>query len=369
MAEVDKRGSEGKDMSENEYQLQLSRNIEHYLAVLSKLYANDGQNELQEIIVNSQIRVREGCGYENIGGITYGHALYLVMPEILYISAAKKKDKLQKQIRDDLNKAHNVQDEFIENVFLEMEFAEERDWRKESGKLLAGKRAILPEAVNRIWGKDGYRLFLSHKTEVKKETAELKEKLKLFGISGFVAHEDIRPNKEWQNEIENALFSMDAFGVLMTENFHDSDWTDQEVGFAFGQGVPVISIKLGKDPYGFIGKFQAISCSWDTVAKEIVKILMPHDRMLNAYIEAIRGCREYDDANPLSELLPFIKRISNQQASNLISAFNKNVQVRDSYGFNGKYSGLYGAGLIPHLCRLTDKRYRFSRSREIEVIP
>ncbi len=356
-------------MSEQESQLQLSSNIEHYLAVLSKLYANDGQKELQEIIVNSQIRVHEGCGYENMGGITYGHALYLVMPEILYISAAKKKDKLQKQIKDDLNKVHNVQDEFIDSVFLEMERVEERDWRKESGKLLAGKRAILPEAVNRIWGNDGYRLFLSHKTEVKKETAELKEKLKLFGISGFVAHEDIRPTEEWQSEIENALFSMDAFVALMTEDFHGSNWTDQEVGFAFGRSVPIISVKLGKDPYGFLGKSQAISCSWDMAAKEIVKILMSHDRMLNAYIKAIRDCQEYDDANPLSELLPFIKRISNQQASNLISAFNKNVQVRDSFGFNGKYHGLFGDGLIPYLCRLTDKIYGFSRSGEIEVIP
>jgi len=357
-------------MSEQESQLQLSSNIEHYLEVLSKLYANDGQKELQEIIVNSQIRVHEGCGYENMGGITYGHALYLVMPEILYISAAKKKDKLQKQIKDDLNEVHNVQDEFIENVFLEMEFAEERDWRKESGKLLVGKRAILPEAVNRIWGDEGYRLFISHKTEVKKETAELKEKLKLFGISGFVAHEDIRPTEEWQSEIENALFSMDAFVALMTEDFHESNWTDQEVGFAFGRGVPIISVKLGKDPYGFLGKVQAISCSWDMVAKEIVKILMPHDRMLNAYINAIRNCHgyRYDGANTLSELLPFIKRLSNQQASSLISAFNENGQVRDSFGFIGKYPR-YGDGLIPYLCRLTDKMYGFSRSGEIEVIP
>jgi hypothetical protein len=35
-----------------------------------------------------------------------------------------------------------------------------------------------------------------------------------------------------QNEIETALESMDAFVALLTENFHESLWTDQEVGYS-----------------------------------------------------------------------------------------------------------------------------------------
>jgi hypothetical protein len=37
----------------------LPKNIEHYLAALSKLYAKEGQKRLQKIIVNSQVRVHE----------------------------------------------------------------------------------------------------------------------------------------------------------------------------------------------------------------------------------------------------------------------------------------------------------------------
>ena len=176
---------------------------------------------------------------------------------------------------------------------------------------MTGHRIILPEAQSRIWGDEGYRIFFSHKAEVKKETSALKERLKLFGISCFVAHEDIHPTKEWQNEIENALFSMDAFVALMTEGFHDSLWTDQEVGVAFGRGVPIISVKLGKDPYGFIGKFQALSCSWDNAAKEIVKIFVKYDRMLNAYIKAVSGCQSYADGNTLGEILPLMTSFPN----------------------------------------------------------
>jgi hypothetical protein len=38
----------------------------------------------------------------------------------------------------------------------------------------------------------------------------LKECLGAYGITGFVAHEDIEPSRVWQTEIERALFAMDA---------------------------------------------------------------------------------------------------------------------------------------------------------------
>lgn len=345
---------------------ELPRNIERYLAALSKIYAQEGKELLQEIIVNSQIRVHEEWSYDGWDGGTYGHALYLVLPEILYLKSVAKKDDLQNQIREDIKKVHNIQNEFVERVFLEMEILADHDWRKESGILLLNKRVILPEATNRIWGDEGYRVFLGHKAEVKKETALLKEKLKLYGISCFVAHEDIHPTREWQNEIENALFSMDALVALMTEEFHNSLWTDQEVGFAFGRGVPIISIKLGKDPYGFIGKFQALSCSWDTAAKEIVKIFVKYDQMLNAYIKAVQDCSGFNDGNTLSEILPFIDRLSEQQTHRLIALFRENRQVQSSFGFNGGRPRFYGDGLAYHLSRITGRTYRVEGDEIIE---
>lgn len=355
-------------MNDHTPNFELPKHIEHYLATLSKLYAQDGKKQLQTIVVNSSVRINEGWSYDNWNGGTYGHALYLVVSETLYLSVVNNKESFQKQIAEDLNKLHNFQSEFIDEVFLEIEVAEDQDWRKESGMLMIGKRTISPEATSRVWGDEGYRVFLSHKNEVKKEAAELKEKLKLFGISAFVAHEDIHPTKEWQDEIENAIFSMDAFVALMTEGFHDSLWTDQEVGVAFGRGIPIISVKLGKDPYGFIGKFQALSCSWEDAAKEIVRILVKHDQMLNAYIKAIMNCTSYDDGNTLSEILPYIDKLSNQQSALLVSAFNENGQVSDSYGFNGKKPRFYGQGLAYHLSRLTGQKYKLSRLRKIEAM-
>ena len=111
----------------------------------------------------------------------------------------------------------------------------------------------------------------------------LQESLTELGVASFVAHEDIEPNAEWQTEIERALFSMDMLLALLTEGFKESNWTDQEVGIAIGREVPIISVARGKDPYGFIGKYQAIQWgdkSGKQVADEILGVLLKTEELM-----------------------------------------------------------------------------------------
>jgi len=355
-------------MSEYTSNFGLPKNIEHYLAVLSKLYAQDGKRQFQEIIVNAQIRVHEEWNYDNWNGGTYGHALFLILPEPLFLSSVKQKNDIQNKLKEDLNKIHNIQNEFIAEVFLEMEIAEDHEWRKDSGLLVAGKRVVPPDATKRIWGDDGFRIFLSHKSEVKKETAALKDGLRLFGISCFVAHEDIHPTKAWQDEIENALASMDGFVALMTEDFHDSNWTDQEVGYAVAKGVPIIAVRLGKDPYGFIGKFQALSSTWQTSVEDIAKILIKNEQILSAYIRALRNCTSWDSGNVLAKVLPGIEKLTASQIDALVAAYNETSELRGSFGFNGTKLSVYGPGLLSYLNRLGNRKFRVSSSRFIELV-
>ncbi len=51
---------------------------------------------------------------------------------------------------------------------------------------------------SRFWIPGYFRLFLSHLSEFKQKTAALQEALRPYGITAFVAHEDIEPTKEWQ---------------------------------------------------------------------------------------------------------------------------------------------------------------------------
>ena len=355
-------------MSSHEPDFEMPKNLERYISIVSKIFATDGEKSLQQILVNSRCKIVAAWSSDNWSdnwnGPKYGHALYLTLPEALYLDAIKHKDPWQNRIKDAINKIHNVPDEFIEEVFFEPEPLGKQDWRKDSGALLKVKEVVLPETLERIWSKQGFRIFISHKAEFKKEASELKAKLAVYGISSFVAHEDVLPTKEWQDEIENALSSMDGLVALLTEDFHDSNWTDQEIGFAFGVGVPIIPVRLGKDPYGLIGKFQALCCPWDSTSSQIVTLLTKYEKMINAYINVIKECNTYENANTLSKMLPNLDSISPDQTREIISAFNNNDQIHNSFGFNGRKKS-FGEGLAFHLNRLTGKNFFYTSTGEI----
>ncbi len=342
--------------------LQLPGRISALIPALARLYEAQEKRELQEILVNAQTRVHEEWSYDNWDGGTYGHALYLQIPETLYLRLLSAKEELQTIIRSDLNSLHNFQNESIEEVFFEIEPTNDPDWRQKSGLLLTGKRTVDPNTADRIWG-DGYRVFLSHKTEVKVETKALKDALAKFRVSCFVAHEDIKPTKEWQNEIESALTTMDAFVALLTENFHESDWTDQEVGFALARNVPIISVRLERDPYGFLGKFQGLKCSWENAPNEVAKLLIRHNGMFSSYIKALHTCGSYIEANELAKLLPEIAQLTEVQIDGLVKAHNDNGEIRESFGFKGGRD--YGKGLLHYLNLWSNRKFGINYNGKI----
>lgn len=150
----------------------------------------------------------------------------------------------------------------------------------------------------------GFRLFISHISKDKDKATRLKACLAPYAISGFVAHEDIHPTLEWQNEIERALYSMDALVAVHTKGFSASYWTQQEVGFALGRGVKVISFRMGEDPTGFISKRQALSRQGRTaedIAKEIASLLAADPQTADR-LAAAQGA---DNPASLEDEIPF----------------------------------------------------------------
>ncbi len=209
-----------------------------------------------------------------------------------------------------------------------------------------------------MWGR-GYRVFISHSTEQKLEATNLKESLKVYGISAFVAHEDIHPTSEWQKEIEDALMSMQALITLLTKEFRDSLWTDQEVGYALCRKVPIVPFRRGIDPYGFLGRFQGLSCEWEQLPLEVIKVLLDKDRsIVDDYLGAIEQCGSFDDGNRLAGVLDSVKSLTSGQAERLRAAYNGNHQVSQSFGFNGSRLHTYGPGLTAHLERLTGGKHQ-----------
>lgn len=146
-----------------------------------------------------------------------------------------------------------VSDEIIIKIAKELDI-------KIKSKFIKGK------TIN-FW-KQGYiKLFISHISKHKDKAKNLQDVLDIYGISAFVAHEDIEASKEWQEEIEKALHTMDAMTVILTKEIKESEWCDQEIGFAVGKESLIIPIQYGLIPYGFIGKYQAIQGVGKTVGE------------------------------------------------------------------------------------------------------
>lgn len=122
------------------------------------------------------------------------------------------------------------------------------------------------------------KVFISHLSEKKDIAKKIKEALKPYNIECFVAHEDITPSLEWQQEITKALNTMDVFISLHCKNFCTSEWCQQEIGFAIARNVKIIPIKFDdeENPVGFISKIQGLSRSKKDrfmLAKDIVNII------------------------------------------------------------------------------------------------
>ena len=235
------------------------------------------------------------------------------------------------------------------------------------------------KGVDDLWGEGKIRVFISHTHEYKEEAKEIQSCLLLYGIASFVAHEDIEPMKEWETEIERALFSMNMLVALLTEKFSESKWTDQEVGAAFGRGVPILPVRMGKDPYGFIGKYQAISGAVNDglqIANDIVEFLFEYqgdndalkELSKNVFIAAVEKAPNYEKANYLSGFLSGFDSLTPVQAELLVQAFNGNSQVNQAFRFYPIVS--------EELTRMTDDRYvlrgaahsrRLEKSTEAEI--
>ena len=184
--------------------------------------------------------------------------------------------------------------------------------------------------VDRLWGEGSIRVFISHKAENKLLANDIKKSFLTYHVASFVAHEDIEPMKEWQTEIELALFSMDLLVALLTPEFSESNWTDQEVGVAIGREIPVVPIRLGKDPYGFIGKYQAIQeTSASKIVEKIIDYLVRHEE-INPHLKqlaeqglasALTGYSNVDRANILARVSSEIERSPPDVANYLKTAF------------------------------------------------
>ena len=337
----------------------LPQKIESLMATLSLLYERNDKRLLRKVLVNARVgRIVEAVEHDDWNDELVGHSIVLVVPEPIFLDYFDRLTDIAAELCKGLNRVNtSIVDEFIHNVLIEKEEIDRPNWRADSGLLLQETHTVSNSAQQRIWKQEMFRLFISHKTEDKVKVSALKEQLAKYGVSCFVAHEDIEPTQRWAEEIENALFSMDACVALMTEKYHESYWTDHEVGCAYGRHVPVIAVRIGKDPYGLIARFQALSSSWDGLAEELMKLLLKYSSVKDAYIKAVASCENYEHGNILARVFPYIGSLTTEQLNHLIDAWVQNSQAENSFGFKGTRSWEYGLGICYYISKWNPERF------------
>lgn len=198
-----------------------------------------------------------------------------------------------------------------------------------------------------IWGPAGFRLFISHLATHKKFAGQLRSSLLPCAVSSFVAHSDIEPTQEWQTQIELALSTCDALVALLHPGFHDSKWTDQEIGWALGRGIPVFAVRLGEDPYGFFGKVQAfhgLKKEPPALADELFGSYCKHPRtrqtMAKCLIDWFCSSDSFATAKSRMGLVEKITCWDKTFEQRLVSALAENGQINGSWGVPDRVKSL-----------------------------
>jgi hypothetical protein len=300
------------------------------VATLAGIFRHQGKMEVVEILENAHAWF-DNTDYDNWNAGTYIWALRLEVPVPLFALVETRLPKIENEITDRLK--------YFSRLDSNHHLKEATISPSTPGAAVVGQRiAPADSEVRRLWPDNRFRLFLSHVSKHKVAVSKLKDELELFGISAFVAHEAIKPSLEWLREIELALRSTHALLALITPDFHASVWTDQEIGWAFGRGVLVVPVRLGVDPYGFVGKVQGISGDLEKpkkLAELVFETLLSnpqtHGEIRRAFVTALCGSGSYPQSIMLRDYITEIADFTDEEKTAMREACEKNDQVSNAY--------------------------------------
>jgi hypothetical protein len=197
-----------------------------------------------------------------------------------------------------------------------------------------------------LWGPEPGRAFLSHVHENREFAGEVKGFLPHFGISGFVAHADINPSKQWRGAIKEALATCHIFVAFIDDGFHQSQWCDQEVGWALSRDIPILPVRprdfdrsaVRKD--GFLEEHQDVFLDdasgrlsyW--IAEQVFNSFVTHARTrevgVMALAEAFVNSGSFDQTRRLWSIIERQTLIESPQLRRLEYAVQTNRQVYEA---------------------------------------
>lgn len=305
--------------------------IDKVLATLIELYRHQKKNDIINILINAKSKIEE-TSYDNWNGGTYFYSLSLDIPVEIFSSIESNLNKYEKEIESKLQVVlRDTGNSILNSVII-------RPFIVQYGEIDL-KAEPTEKDIKQIWGSGLLKAFISHQHSDKLHAAHLKYQLMKFKIAAFVAHEDIEPTLLWQKEIKKALNSMDIFIALLSSQYRDSKWTDQEIGYAVAKKVLIIHVRDGQDPYGFIGETQSLSMqieNSENLALGIVNILVKNtsirDKMRETLFVALENSNGFQIACNIMRIIENMDGgVSKDEIKRIKNAADNNSRVKGAY--------------------------------------
>jgi hypothetical protein len=190
------------------------------------------------------------------------------------------------------------------------------------------------------------KIFISYASQDKDLVGELKRCLEdLCAVDVFVAHDDISVSAEWMDVILSNIDSCSVFIPFITPSFFESEWTDQETGYALAKGAKIIPINAGGLPYGFIKKWQALQLkdvpgACIVIIESLIEDSRLTERTLEALISAFGKSNSYASAgNKLEFLLKYENKLSRRHKNEIVSYSSINAQIYQGWKSRGLIEG------------------------------
>lgn len=188
------------------------------------------------------------------------------------------------------------------------------------------------------------KAFISYSEVNKKIASKIKELLKTdFDIDSFLAHEDVTISQDWRQRIIDELKLRSIFIPILSNEFKRSDWTSQEIGFAFSnQNTLIIPISLdGTVSYGLIQHIQSKKINPDYISTELflepIIERFPHS-IIPVLIKKIGKAGSYHYAEELfCPLVPHFSKFNHKEINDLTIAAIENGQVWSAALCRGDY--------------------------------
>lgn len=240
--------------------------------------------------------------------------------------------------------------------------------------------------------------FISHSHLDNEIATRIRRELDDFGLSAFVAHEDIEPSEEWAKEIVRVAGECRIFLYLLTENFYNSKtrWPDHEIGMGISRHALSIPISLDSvvhvDPYGALAHIQKVKIFEESyygssfvVKSKQKKIGLAQfvlskwhekegDQVVEFFIARLPEAEDFKSAKAICKTLRFMERwnwLKEEDVNKIVKYGLANNQVFNYQFSTGasdfieelakKYTGSLENGLLDRLGEKIQRRESFKQ--------